>query len=165
MHDEKDHSMQQLRHRNCASIRPESVSASNHSPNEADGSKATGRASRVRGLIESSTCLQADEDLAFLRRPEMCGIRLQLDYWKTEESLQRHAIGHTIVVYGSTRIPAPATARRRVRLAQRMLREQPDRTEGQHALRAAMHQLERSRYYEVARELGLRSSQGLRMVK
>ena len=102
MHDEKDHSMQQLRHRNCASIRPESVSASNRSPNEADGSKATGRASRVRGLIESSTCLQADEDLAFLRRPEMCGIRLQLDYWKTEESLQWHAIGHTIVVYGNS---------------------------------------------------------------
>lgn len=36
---------------------------------------------RVRRLIESPAYIQADEDGAFLRRPEMCGVRLQLDYW------------------------------------------------------------------------------------
>lgn len=115
---------------------------------------ATGRASRVRGLIESPTYLQADEDLAFLRRPEMCGVRLQLDYWKTEESLQRHAIDHTIVVYGSTRIPAPSVARQRIRHARRLLREKSGETEGLDALKVAKAQLQRSHYYDVARELG-----------
>ncbi|MFP4894901.1 LOG family protein [Paraburkholderia sp. EG304] len=109
---------------------------------------------RVRRLVENPTYLQADEDLAFLRRPEMCGIRLQLDYWKTEETLQRYEICHTIVVYGSTRIPAPDLARRRLREARRALQERPDARRNQQALQAATHQLELSRFYRVARELG-----------
>ncbi len=111
-------------------------------------------ASRVQGLIESPTYLQADEDLAFLRRPEMCGVRLQLDYWKTEEALQRRAIDHTIVVYGSTRIPAPSVARQRIEDAQRVLREASGDRQAHHALQAAKSELERSRYYDIARELG-----------
>ncbi|BCG04800.1 hypothetical protein PPGU19_093680 (plasmid) [Paraburkholderia sp. PGU19] len=107
----------------------------------------------MRGLMESPTYLQADEDLAFLRRPEMCGVRLQLDYWKTEESLQRHAIDHTIVVYGSTRIPSPSVARQQIRHARRLQEEGGD-THGHHALQAAKAQLQRSRYYDIARELG-----------
>ena len=109
---------------------------------------------RVRRLVENPTYLQADEDLAFLRRPEMCGIRLQLDYWKTEETLQRRDIRHTIVVYGSTRIPSPDIARRQLREARRALREQPEARRKQQALQAATHRLELSRYYAVARELG-----------
>ena len=47
-------------------------------------------AERVRQLIESPSYRQADADRAFLLRPEMCGVRLQLDFWKTEEILRRH---------------------------------------------------------------------------
>ncbi|MEM5365840.1 LOG family protein [Paraburkholderia azotifigens] len=115
---------------------------------------ASRRGSRAHRPGGSARCLQADEDLAFLRRPEMCGVRLQLDYWKTEESLQRHGIEHTIVVYGSTRILAPAVARQRLRHTRRMLREQGSDMQGHHALQAAKIVLERSRYYDVARELG-----------
>lgn len=111
--------------------------------------------SRTRRIVESAAYLQADEDLAFLRRPEMCGIRLQLDYWKTEESLQRHGIRHAIVVYGSTRIPAPSAARRLVREARRALREAPDVPENLRTLQSAQRLLERTRYYDVARELGV----------
>jgi hypothetical protein len=110
------------------------------------------QSARVRRLIESPTYLQADEDLAFLRRPEMCGIRLQLDYWKTEETLQRHAIQHTIVVYGSTRIIAPATALRRVQDALRALESRPDDPERENAVQVARQLLKRSRYYGIARE-------------
>jgi uncharacterized protein (TIGR00730 family) len=112
------------------------------------------RSARVRHMIESPTYLEADEDLAFLRRPEMCGIRLQLDYWKTEETLQRHAIQHTIVVYGSTRIIAPAAARRRVEEARRTLESRPGDPESESALQVAKQLLKRSRYYGIARELG-----------
>ncbi|CAB3656585.1 hypothetical protein LMG22037_01262 [Paraburkholderia phenoliruptrix] len=112
------------------------------------------RAERVRRLIESPTYLQADEDPDFLRRPEMCGVRLQLDYWKTEETLQRHGIAHTIVVYGSTRIVAPAAARRLVRNAQRICESAPENPAHQRALQSAKQVLARSRYYSIARELG-----------
>ncbi|MFM0038516.1 LOG family protein [Paraburkholderia strydomiana] len=121
---------------------------------EHGGATTSAQSKRVRRLTDSPTYLQADEDVAFLRRPEMCGIRLQLDYWKTEETLQRHAIQHTIVVYGSTRIIAPAAARRRVEDARQALETRPDDAQRQSALRVARKLLKHSRYYGVARELG-----------
>jgi hypothetical protein len=69
---------------------------------------------RVKRLVESPSYRQADEDAAFLQRPEMCGVRLQLDFWKTEEILQRRRINHTVVVYGSTRLVEPGKARQRL---------------------------------------------------
>ena len=76
---------------------------------------------RIQRLTESPSYRQADEDLAFLPRPEMCGVRLQLDYWKAEELPQRHQIDHTIVVYGGTRLAEPGVARHRFEDARRAL--------------------------------------------
>ena len=109
---------------------------------------------RVRQLVESPTYLQADEDPSFLQRPEMCGVRLQLDYWKTEERLQKLGIDETIVVYGSTRIVDPQLASRRLADAQRALEAYPGAPANQQAVRIAARLLERSGYYDVARELG-----------
>ncbi|MDR6203911.1 LOG family protein [Paraburkholderia graminis] len=109
---------------------------------------------RVRHLVESPTYLQADEDASFLRRPEMCGVRLQLDYWKTEEQLQKLGIDETIVVYGSTRLVDRQLARRRLDHAQRALAAHPGASVNQQAVRVAARLLERSGYYDVARELG-----------
>ena len=136
--------------REATLLLPEPVPASTWHADRACGA----RAERVRRLIESPTYLQADEDPDFLRRPEMCGVRLQLDYWKTEETLQRHGIAHTIVVYGSTRIVAPAAARRLMRNAQRICESAPENPAHQRALRSAKQVLARSRYYSIARELG-----------
>ncbi|WP_184037812.1 TIGR00730 family Rossman fold protein [Paraburkholderia sp. Cpub6] len=125
-------------------------------PGKLAPTRAAGRklSPRVRHLLESPTYLQADEDASFLQRPEMCGVRLQLDYWKTEESLQRLGIDETIVVYGSTRIVDPQLARRRLADAQRALAAHPATPANQQALRVAARLLERSGYYDVARELG-----------
>ncbi|AJX35173.1 TIGR00730 family Rossman fold protein [Burkholderia oklahomensis] len=108
----------------------------------------------VERLVSSPTYRQAGEDLAFLQRPEMCGVRLQLDYWKTEETLQRFGISDTVVVYGSTRIVAPAAARARLADAQHRLAAHPNDPERRHAVRVAVRLLERSQYYGVARDLG-----------
>ncbi|KWZ48440.1 cytochrome D ubiquinol oxidase subunit II [Burkholderia savannae] len=108
----------------------------------------------VERLVSSPTYRQADEDLDFLQRPEMCGVRLQLDYWKTEEMLQRVGISDTVVVYGSTRIVAPAVARARLADAQRQLAARPNDPERRHAVSVAVRLLERSHYYGVARDLG-----------
>ncbi|CAM2195082.1 AMP nucleosidase [Paraburkholderia kururiensis] len=113
-----------------------------------------GLPARVRRLVTSPTYLQADEDAAFLQSPEMCGVRLQLDYWKTEQRLQQQAIEHTVVVYGSTRIAAPAVARRRLAEARAAALAQPDDAEQARAVKVAERLLARSHYYDVARELG-----------
>lgn len=110
--------------------------------------------STVERLVSSPTYRQADEDLAFLQRPEMCGVRLQIDYWKTEETLQRFGICDTVVVYGSTRIASPAVARARLADAQHRLAERPNDPERRHAVSVAVRLLERSHYYGVARDLG-----------
>jgi uncharacterized protein (TIGR00730 family) len=109
---------------------------------------------RVRRLIESPTYIQADEDGAFLRRPEMCGVRLQLDYWKAAEKLHKLGISDTVVVYGSTRIEALGRARRMLADARSRLKEQPDDARCQRAVREAEARVRHSVYYEVARELG-----------
>jgi uncharacterized protein (TIGR00730 family) len=109
---------------------------------------------RVRRLIESPTYIQADEDSAFLRRPEMCGVRLQLDYWKAAEKLQQLGVADTVVVYGSTRVEAPDRARRMLTDARSRLKEDPADARCERAVREAEVRVRLSAYYEVARELG-----------
>ncbi|MDG0027834.1 LOG family protein [Trinickia sp. Y13] len=109
---------------------------------------------RVKRLVASPSYQQADEDRDFLRRPEMCGVRLQLDFWKTEELLLLHGIKHTVVVYGSTRIAEPQAARERLREADRLLASDPCNRDYAHEVDIAKRLLDKSRYYDVARELG-----------
>jgi hypothetical protein len=109
---------------------------------------------RVQRLIGSPSYEQADRDQAFLLRPEMCGVRLQLDFWKTEEILRRHAIEHTVVVYGSTRVVEPHAARARLSAADRILAADPGNREYASAADRAERVVEKSRFYEIAREFG-----------
>jgi hypothetical protein len=49
-------------------------------------------------------------DLDFLLRPELRPVRLQLEQLKPEMLLSEHRIDSTVVVFGSSRIPAPEAA-------------------------------------------------------
>jgi uncharacterized protein (TIGR00730 family) len=109
---------------------------------------------RVQRLLASPTYQEADEDLALLQEPGMRGVRLHLDYWKAEEVLAAHAIAHTIVVFGSTRIPEPAAAKRRLDEARAMLDASPRDAEAYRDVQIAERRAANSRYYDVARELG-----------
>ena len=109
---------------------------------------------RVQRLIGSPSYEQADRDQAFLLRPEMCGVRLQLDFWKTEEILRRHAIEHTVVVYGSTRVVEPHAAQARLSAANRLSATDPHNREYACAVERAKQAVEKSRFYEIAREFG-----------
>ena len=109
---------------------------------------------RVQRLLESPSYREADEDSALLQQPQMRGIRLELDYWKAETALQAHGIEHTIVVFGSTRIPEPAEARRRLEAARAALAAFPDDPERKRELDRAERVLEKSRFYDMAREFG-----------
>ena len=112
-------------------------------------------AQRVQAIIDSPSYRQADQDIAFLNQPETRGLRLQLDYQKPEQLLERYGIRHTIVVFGSTRIHEPATARRRLSALELALAENPTDADLRQRVTVARRGTELSRYYEVARDLGV----------
>jgi uncharacterized protein (TIGR00730 family) len=109
---------------------------------------------RVAAILTSPSYRQADRDVEFLTRAETRGPRLELDYLKAELLLEQHAIAHTIVVFGSTRIVEPAAARRQVETLRVGLAADPGSAELARRLAIAERIAAKSRYYDVARELG-----------
>ena len=109
---------------------------------------------RLRELLASPSYRQADRDLDFLDSEETRGVRLQIDYLKAETELRRRGVEHTIVVFGSTRIREPVAAARRVDEIGAQLTATPDDSELVRQLGIARRLFEKSRYYDVARELG-----------
>ncbi|RMD79617.1 MAG: TIGR00730 family Rossman fold protein [Gammaproteobacteria bacterium] len=109
---------------------------------------------RVQAILASPTYRQADQDVDFLARDETRGVRLQLDYLKPELLMQEHGIQHTIVVFGSTRIPEPATALRRLEEARAEAAAHPRSRAAAHRVAVAERILAKSVYYDVAREFG-----------
>jgi hypothetical protein len=58
----------------------------------------------------SNAFVLAERDLAFLARPELRPIRLQLELLKPELVMREHGIVSTVVVFGSARVPPPSEA-------------------------------------------------------
>jgi uncharacterized protein (TIGR00730 family) len=108
----------------------------------------------VRAILASPSYLLAEQDLAFLAHDAARGVRLQIEYLKPETLLQEHAIRETVVVYGSTRIPEPAAARRSVEGLRQALETDPGNPILRRKLAVAERILANSRYYEIAREFG-----------
>ena len=113
-----------------------------------------GAPERVRELLASPAYRPADKDLDFLDAEDTRGVRLQIDYLKAELELRRRGVEHTIVVFGSTRIREPAAAARRVVELQEQVDASPADPELRRLLSIAKRLEAKSRYYDVARELG-----------
>jgi uncharacterized protein (TIGR00730 family) len=109
---------------------------------------------RVAAILKSKGYLQADQDFAFLGSDEMRGVRLQLDFMKAEKGLIDHEVKHTIVVFGSTRIPEPFSARERLEQARSELDSHPKDPSLLRMVSIAERVLKLSRYYAIAQELG-----------
>ncbi len=109
---------------------------------------------RVEEIMKSTGYRQADHDVDFLNSEETRGVRLQIDYLKAETLLKRHGVEHTIAVFGGTRITEPLAAQRQVDTLRSHLRDSPNDKDLQQRLAVAKRILEKSRYYEVAREFG-----------
>ncbi len=108
----------------------------------------------IETIVDSASYREADRDPDFLRRDDMRGIRLMLDYLKPQTLLAEHNVAHTIVVFGSTRIPEPAAACREVDALTGALAVRPDDAALQQRLAIARRVLAKSRYYDVARDFG-----------
>jgi hypothetical protein len=109
---------------------------------------------RVEAILNSVAYRQADQDVDFLNRYDTRALRLQLDYLKAELLLEQHRIAHTVVVFGSTRVPEPRSARARVELLRQQQERDPASPEIRRRLAVAERIADKSSYYEVARELG-----------
>jgi uncharacterized protein (TIGR00730 family) len=109
---------------------------------------------RLEAILASPSYRGADEDVDFLHQDETRGVRLQLDYLKAESLLAARGIRHTIVVFGSTRIPDPAAAQRNVDALRGALAAAPDDAAHRRRLEVAERVLAKSHYYDVAREFG-----------
>ncbi|HEY7195175.1 MAG TPA: LOG family protein [Gemmatimonadales bacterium] len=114
----------------------------------------------MRAILRSQSYVEADQDVAFLDRPEVRGLRLQIDYAKAELLLEEHGIQSTIVVLGSTRIPEPDEARRRVNALAKALKKDTHNGELARRLAIAERVLAKSDYYESAREFARLVSAG-----
>lgn len=108
----------------------------------------------LRRILQSSSYREADRDVDFLQGDATRGIRLQLDFLKTESLLEEQRVAHTIVVFGSTRIREPQAARRAMDSCTEALAASPNDETLQRRLEAARRIAEKSRYYEMARRFG-----------
>jgi hypothetical protein len=111
-------------------------------------------AQRVKELIESDVYKRADLDADFLAYDDVRGTRLALDYRKPELHLKAEGIEHTIVVYGGTRIQEPSAAKRLVAQLKNALEEHPDDPKLTENLSIAMRILDKSVFYDIARQFG-----------
>lgn len=111
-------------------------------------------AARLQEIMQDPSYLEPDRDVDFLHTDTTRGVRLQLDYLKAEQALTHHDIRHCIVVFGSTRLREPETARRQLAAAHHELAAHPGDAHCARALRLAERRMELSRYYDVGRQLG-----------
>jgi uncharacterized protein (TIGR00730 family) len=84
----------------------------------------------------------AFQDMDFLLREDLRPVRFQLELLKPQLVLDEANIASTFVVYGSARIPEPSKAQALLELA-----DTPEQK------KIAERLIEKSRYYDVAREL------------
>ena len=108
---------------------------------------------RVNAILENPHYIPADRDSDFLRKDEVRGVRLEVDYLKPELLMRQYGIEHTIVVFGSTRIVEISEARRKVESLEEAQKRLND-TSLEKELRIAKQILDKSVYYDMARTFG-----------
>ncbi len=105
-------------------------------------------------IIASPSTLRAHEDLAWLSRDELRGVRLQLELQRAETILAEAGITGTVVVFGGTRVVERPEAERRLAGAEAAAVAAHGDGEARRAVEIARRVLAKSRYYDEAREFG-----------
>jgi len=123
-------------------------------PAEADLPGDPAARENLEKIIASPSTLRAHEDLAWLSRDELRGVRLQLELQRAETILVEAGIIGTIVVFGGTRVVDRPTAERRLADTEVIAAAAPADEAAQRAVGVARRVLAKSRYYDEAREFG-----------
>jgi uncharacterized protein (TIGR00730 family) len=106
---------------------------------------------QLRRILESSSYRLAELDTAFLQRPELRPVRMQLELLKPEMAFNEQQVASTVVVFGGTQIVERDLAERRLEIARQMLRQAPDDPVRQRAVARAERICKKSHFYEDAR--------------
>ncbi|MGD8925961.1 MAG: LOG family protein [Thioalkalispiraceae bacterium] len=109
---------------------------------------------RVQAILDSPGYRLADQDVDFLNEDDTRGVRLQIDYFKAEQLLEQHGVKHTIVVFGSTRIRESEACKRKIEKILSALKNDPGNEVYERQLTVARRVLDKSHYYDVARDFG-----------
>ncbi len=107
---------------------------------------------RRKAILSSTSYLLAEVDTAFLRSEDLRPVRFQLELLKPEMLQDRENIQSTVVVFGSAQIYPREEAQRRLTALEIELRQQPDDPLLQRRVARAKSLLDKSRYYDAARE-------------
>ncbi len=108
----------------------------------------------LKRIADSPSYRIAGEDEEFLQSAYGRASRLLAEYTKTEQILEDARIESTIVVFGSARIKSPDVAQKAFEEIERQRAKKPFDPALQLAYKKARHTLEKSKYYQCAREFG-----------
>jgi len=107
----------------------------------------------VSPQTQSESYKLAFDDPGFLLRDELRPVRLQLEIMKPEIIQQEQRINATVVIFGGARIPDAETAARRLQEAEMQAKREPLSDMASQRVTCARRVLEKTNYYEEAREL------------
>ena len=107
----------------------------------------------VSPQTKSESYRLAFDDPQFLLRDELRAVRLQLEIMKPEIIQQEHGVNATVVMFGGSRIPDPKTAAKRLQEEEMQAQREPLSDQAVLRVSCAQRVLDKSNYYEEAREL------------
>jgi len=107
----------------------------------------------ISAQTESESYKLAFDDPEFLLRDELRAVRLQLEIMKPEIIQQELGVNATVVIFGGARIPKPETAAKRLQEEEIQAKRQPLSAMATLRVSCARRVLDKSHYYEEAREL------------
>jgi uncharacterized protein (TIGR00730 family) len=105
----------------------------------------------LEAVLNSPSYRPADRDPDLLQRPELRPVRLQLELYKPELSLEEHQVRSTIVLFGGTQIVEPNDAKARLQRAQAALAENPQNVGLQRSVARDKRLLAKAHFYNAAR--------------
>jgi uncharacterized protein (TIGR00730 family) len=107
----------------------------------------------ISAQTESESYKLAFDDPEFLLRDELRAVRLQLEIMKPEIIQQELGVNATVVIFGGARIPKPETAAKRLQEEEIQAKREPLSEMATLRVSCARRVLDKSHYYEEAREL------------
>ncbi|NLZ00017.1 MAG: 3-isopropylmalate dehydrogenase, partial [Pirellulaceae bacterium] len=110
------------------------------------------RAKSLEQILHSPSYRLAYKDVDFLSDSRLRPVRMQLELLKPELIFEEHNVVSTVVVFGGTRIVEPALAEKRLERAKARLAETPKDPRRRREVQRAERVLDKSRYYDIARD-------------
>lgn len=106
----------------------------------------------LNAILASPSYVLAEQDVAFLARPELRPVRMQLELLKPEMAFREQGVHSTIVLFGGTQVVERPEAERRLAAARARLADHPDAPAARRAVARAERILAKCRFYDEARE-------------